>query len=804
MQSFAESGFVREQQNDPTQAVGAYAQAITAYDNYRRACPTDSSVELQKWGEIAYYRHALLSRSTDPTTSLDSHRSYKFDHLPRKRLALLRSHVDLLYASSTPSLAEIRDIQGEQERILRKVTRFPRAGEVNSRMLDFVDRVYQGWELFKSRLEGDEFTTETLRVIGIHERALSYTFHSHRLLRHLVELKMSAGYYKQAVKPLELYIRLWEKARETDLIDVTLQMLQFKRTGQKHEEKIPTEKTEVLDKVAKDEEQIDIDSTHHYVNMCCVGARLYCKYVTGSESALRAVQLAERAIELLQEEEGVTDSTDAGRVNTTKAQQAMAQQWRGIARSALAFVIADPETRPDNQKLGLTALMEAAKLEPQSFEALYHLAYVQAEQRDISAATKTIRRSLQIAPTRQDAYHLLVLLISADKKSNVAALQAADIALGISNGHSSPSHFASLNPSSNLNSRYNDTKHDQSIGASLPSDQESVQPSGSTGSEMLEASAIDQTDANNAGQEDDNVLHTDKRAASSSAFPDMLSEFELRITRNVLLEAVRGPKEALRDQRDIFEAYAQSFAQYKPARSEPVPPRTQAPIPSIKAPSIVATLKARARKSSSAAQNSPALNGDLLHPTRSRTNSIASNSSQAIAHQEPNGAASDAPTSSQSQSASPPGSYASSVVHIIQGVADSNAASDDWQNGPEIDGEEARDGSLESHRLAHARRLEQKLWLLSAATYRRAGDLDDARDAVEEAERIDDENPDVWVQVRRCIALATKAKMADELIRLRFCNSLPVTQHKRCSVSTKLATLTLIIPRPSSTQLAYF
>ena len=39
------------------------------------------------------------------------------------------------------------------------------------------------------------------------------------------------------------------------------------------------------------------------------------------------------------------------------------------------------------------------------------------------------------------------------------------------------------------------------------------------------------------------------------------------------------------------------------------------------------------------------------------------------------------------------------------------------------------------------------LWAMSAATFRRAGKLEQVRSAIQEAEVHDEENPGVWVQV---------------------------------------------------------
>jgi len=40
-----------------------------------------------------------------------------------------------------------------------------------------------------------------------------------------------------------------------------------------------------------------------------------------------------------------------------------------------------------------------------------------------------------------------------------------------------------------------------------------------------------------------------------------------------------------------------------------------------------------------------------------------------------------------------------------------------------------------------------ELWLASASTFRRLGNLEEAQKAIESAEEVDNSNPDVWCQV---------------------------------------------------------
>lgn len=52
-----------------------------------------------------------------------------------------------------------------------------------------------------------------------------------------------------------------------------------------------------------------------------------------------------------------------------------------------------------------------------------------------------------------------------------------------------------------------------------------------------------------------------------------------------------------------------------------------------------------------------------------------------------------------------------------------------------------------SGRSARDRRLLSDLWLMSAATFRRVGKIEQTRAAIQEAELLDEENEAVWVQV---------------------------------------------------------
>jgi hypothetical protein len=285
--------------------------------------------EASKWSEEAHYRRALLSAFLAPksTTTLDFHRSYTYlDALPSKRAAILRSFLQLLHSQPDPSLQEIITIQTSYEALLHRITKFPKAGDSNLLLLDFVDRVFSSWSLLTANpLSGDIDAVETRRVIGILENAQALTFHSHRILRHLTHLHLAIDNIGMALLTFELYNRLWEKAKETDLVNVSQQIRHFRSQSHSSETTPAVEAT-----VPSDAEAMDIDSTTQFVEMCCIGARLHCKFEHEKASPTRGLELAQRALDLLGEKK------EEERSDQVKI-RAKAKMWEGISRACCAF-----------------------------------------------------------------------------------------------------------------------------------------------------------------------------------------------------------------------------------------------------------------------------------------------------------------------------------------------------------------------------------------------------------------------------------------------------------------------------------
>ncbi len=67
-------------------------------------------------------------------------------------------------------------------------------------------------------------------------------------------------------------------------------------------------------------------------------------------------------------------------------------------------------------------------------------------------------------------------------------------------------------------------------------------------------------------------------------------------------------------------------------------------------------------------------------------------------------------------------------------------------------------------RAARDRRLLSNLWLMSSATFRRLGKIEQARGAIQEAEVRDETNPAVWVQVRLQASIPLDSSLTSDFV----------------------------------------
>ena len=77
---------------------------------------------------------------------------------------------------------------------------------------------------------------------------------------------------------------------------------------------------------------------------------------------------------------------------------------------------------------------------------------------------------------------------------------------------------------------------------------------------------------------------------------------------------------------------------------------------------------------------------------------------------------------------------------------------------PPVTSTAQQDFKLKNDRSARENRLLSELWLMSAATFRRLSKVDQAKGSIQEAEVKDENNPNVWVQVKNITFILTLAQ----------------------------------------------
>ncbi|KAG8896450.1 hypothetical protein FRB99_008885 [Tulasnella sp. 403] len=307
----------------------------------------------------------------------------------------------------------IIDLRG----ILEITTTFPRAGEVNHRVLDLVDLCMAIWE------KGGSDEIEAGWVIDTLWWATRLTFHSHRIMRHLSTLFLTQDNISTAKETFRLYVRLVQKARQTAGGDVSLQL---KRRPTDDPPAHPSEiSADVADEEGVAEENlrgtgVDADSDKTFVVHLAWGVAMLARAAKTYEDAKEADEMATLAEKICQ-----TNS-----LSRNDALVARAVRAKGIASSLLAlkglqlialsvtlsqssFLDPDPRLRPIHQVAALEHLKRASTVDPESAGTFYHLAVVQAMSRDIDEAILSARTAVEKNPSEINAWHLLGLLLSA-------------------------------------------------------------------------------------------------------------------------------------------------------------------------------------------------------------------------------------------------------------------------------------------------------------------------------------------------------------------------------------------------------
>lgn len=240
---------------------------------------------------------------------------------------------------------------------------------------------------------------------------------------------------------------------------------------------------------------------------------------------------------------------------------------------------ADRETRPGLQTKYLSHLTRAVQLDANSFENLYHLAFAQAELRQVGEAIKTARKAVELAPTSKQAWHLLALLVTAQRDLRMA-LDVIDSGLADANegsgdqlpngGEPAAAPTPKVNGRPKIESRPTESDEEFEDAAEDSNNQSANQSEG----DLLQTPRPGGTKADKV-QQQINSLSTAVASGNSDAVgaasrrPKVKLEFlqseaddleatvQLRMTRNVIIESIEGAEAALQDQQTLFIFFSQ-------------------------------------------------------------------------------------------------------------------------------------------------------------------------------------------------------------------------------------------------------
>ncbi|KAF8933122.1 hypothetical protein BGZ47_011022 [Haplosporangium gracile] len=383
---------------------GRISEAIVSYDNVSllvQSNPNERSDELVSWTEHALYRAGMLKlRQGDQLAAIRTFRAYHnqaqiwpgqfrlarratvYRHLAAALSNSLKSHgtqgnttadEQSQFVPAALSL-EIAQIHAYWEDSLYAVTAFPKADEKNWRVLSMIEQIVEDRKLIGPSNDADKrVLVETIY------RASQKTFQSPRILRFLFFALVEMGQYDEAVLALKSYL---------DLAEINLKVM-----------------STAAEEVLTNEQRIrlDIESEYDITSVMVEGSRLYGKELGQASEALAC---AEKALSNIQQYLGQEEAKDLNFYANT---------YRGIAYGLQAAQAQEPEARPSLYTKAIESFEKAIEIAPAAYEAHYYLALQQAEVRDIPKAIVSVKQSLGLNSAHIPSWHLLVLLLSAQK-----------------------------------------------------------------------------------------------------------------------------------------------------------------------------------------------------------------------------------------------------------------------------------------------------------------------------------------------------------------------------------------------------
>jgi hypothetical protein len=214
--------------------------------------------------------------------------------------------------------------QGQQ--LLSGTTTFPRAGTLNIPVRRFTEACVA---------LADIHTPFAKDVVAILYWAMTLTFQSQSLLRHLTRLLAASGSFADAKRHFELYVKIVLKDRETKSPEISLQLKRRPTISEAaHPDVIAKEVEEAEDDSGPEAEELksqyaeaESDSVADFVHTLIVGSRFLLKDLGEVEEAWKYAGLAGKMVSI----------TDHRKEHVPVKLRAELDECRGIVRMAMAM-----------------------------------------------------------------------------------------------------------------------------------------------------------------------------------------------------------------------------------------------------------------------------------------------------------------------------------------------------------------------------------------------------------------------------------------------------------------------------------
>ncbi|KAK0200307.1 hypothetical protein DFS33DRAFT_1360453 [Desarmillaria ectypa] len=742
--------------------------------------------ELWRWVERLIWRAVILSSRMsnvhDKGASLWTwlnHYSSCSAYWPSNFRTAHRSAISVLYFRALiiryghdPSITPPCQIASEYRAILSVSTKFPKAGERNTKVEEFVDLCVGIWEASGAVGEHTQWVLEVLWW------ATRMTFNSFRIMRHMMRLLRVSGDINLAKRTLRLYVQVVGKAWQASDAGVGA----------------------------------DTDTDQNWVETLVYGIRMLCKFasvangIEGIEDVREAETLVEKAKTRLDE--------------NNQALVASLLLAEGVCQSVMALKQQDPHSRSQRLATAHALLIRSSQTFPTA-STYYHLALSFArsgELQDLQQAIINAGLAVEGDSREVRYWHLLGLLSAATEQWEAAEIALeTGAAIGeeevpVVNGNCLP-ETAQMDPDNELLGVPSPAVNGNGrVIDGLPRTDDDCHPALSGTEEFPEAQPVYLL-----GKEDhdipsaSNLLQSDQDHPSPSRQELFEDSLQLRMTQVALTEVVEGAESASQMLPEIFVWIADRIAHsvadtarssFDGGRStmqlkspselvlsptEAVPealdhsseekrrlsiahsgstePPVQ-PIPIIISPATsdgqshdpeyVQSMTLHDEKGAkrnddherdaSKSKKVQKMLKNRVHKSGARISNISKKIGSGVVR---NGSLLRSNSAPDFHAVLRQTAYQASSIHSRRRLSLLIKSSDSVPNEspPPPPTPALPQQTTPNKRTARETRLLSDLWLMSAATFRRLGKIEQARGAIQEVEVKDENNPAVWVQL---------------------------------------------------------